>query len=81
MHKSCQQLTKFIPLVARVRAAIRAGDEQYTVTAFSRPRFCSADYNYDLENCEEGLWKNALVVKVTSSTILQTFHSNAHADI
>ncbi|KZP28583.1 hypothetical protein FIBSPDRAFT_728905, partial [Athelia psychrophila] len=46
-----------------VRAAIRAGDEAYAVTAYSWPLFCYKDFTYNQENCEEGLWKSALMVK------------------
>ncbi|KZP11486.1 hypothetical protein FIBSPDRAFT_756603, partial [Athelia psychrophila] len=46
-----------------VRAAIRASDERYAVTASSWPKFCYFDFTYNPENCEEGLWKSALMVK------------------
>ncbi|KZP23643.1 hypothetical protein FIBSPDRAFT_930434 [Athelia psychrophila] len=46
-----------------VRAAIRAGDEQYAVTASSWPNICYANFTCNPDNLEEGLWKNALMVK------------------
>ncbi|KZP03182.1 hypothetical protein FIBSPDRAFT_769319, partial [Athelia psychrophila] len=46
-----------------VRSAIRAGDEEYAVTAGSWPKFCYADFLYDPENVDTGLWKSAMMVK------------------
>lgn len=51
----------------RVRAAIRAGDEEYAVTAESWPRFCYTNFSYDHENVEKGLWQSTLMVKVKLS--------------
>ncbi|KZP07453.1 hypothetical protein FIBSPDRAFT_667455, partial [Athelia psychrophila] len=46
-----------------VRAAIRAGDEWYAVTAYSWPKACYAGFTYNPNDCEEGLWQNTLLVK------------------
>ncbi|KZP24373.1 hypothetical protein FIBSPDRAFT_735796 [Athelia psychrophila] len=46
-----------------VRDAVRAGHEEYAVTADSWPIFCYADFSYDYENAEDGLWRSSLMVK------------------
>ncbi|KZP08145.1 hypothetical protein FIBSPDRAFT_761880, partial [Athelia psychrophila] len=46
-----------------VRAAIRAGREEYAVTADSWPIYCYANFSYDPENAEDGLWRSSLLVK------------------
>lgn len=66
---------------SRVRASIRAGDESHAVTATSWPKVCYANFIFNSDNCEDGLWQSALLVKVTSSSVLPTFHSNMHAGI
>ncbi|KZP27750.1 hypothetical protein FIBSPDRAFT_730502, partial [Athelia psychrophila] len=45
------------------RTAICAGDEEFVVTAESWPRFCYANFSYDPEDVDEGLWQSALMVK------------------
>lgn len=58
----------------RVRAAIRAGKEEYAVTASSWPIYCYANFSCDAENAEDGLWQSPLLVKVcVTRTLLLIF--------